>query len=34
MNEMPRRPLGPQPWETVRTKLDQAIPFANLRDTP
>jgi Xaa-Pro aminopeptidase len=34
MNEMPRRPLGPQPWETVRTKLDQAIPFANMRDTP
>lgn len=34
MNEMPRRPLGPQPWETVRTKLDQAIPFANMRGTP
>jgi Xaa-Pro aminopeptidase len=34
MNEMPRRPLGPQPWEVVRTKLDQALPFANMRDTP
>jgi Xaa-Pro aminopeptidase len=34
MNEQPRRPLGPQPWEVVRTKLDQAIPFANMRDTP
>src|SRR3954469_13519777 len=34
MNEQPRRPLGPQPWETVRTKLDQSIPFANMRGTP
>ncbi|MPZ57375.1 MAG: M24 family metallopeptidase [Rhizobiales bacterium] len=34
MNEMPHRPLGPQPWEVVRTKLDQAIPFANMRGTP
>src|ERR1700681_88031 len=34
MNEQPRKPLGPQPWETVRTKLDQSIPFANMRDTP
>src|SRR5947209_9539761 len=34
MNEQPRRPLGPQPWETVRTKLDQSLPFANMRDTP
>src|SRR5262249_51663492 len=34
MNEQPRRPLGPQPWEVVRTKLDQAIPFANMRGTP
>ena len=34
MNEQPRRPLGPQPWETVRGKLDQSIPFANMRDTP
>jgi Xaa-Pro aminopeptidase len=31
---MPRQPLGPQPWETVRTRLDQAIPFANMRGTP
>jgi Xaa-Pro dipeptidase len=34
MNEQPRKPLGPQPWEIVRTKLDQSIPFANMRDTP
>jgi len=34
MNEQPRVPLGPQAWETVRTKLDQAIPFANMRGTP
>ncbi len=30
----PRQPLGPQPWETVRGKLDQALPFANMRGTP
>jgi hypothetical protein len=34
MNEQPRRPLGPQPWDTVRNKLDQSLPFANMRDTP
>ena len=34
MNEQPRRPLGPQPWETVRGKLDQSLPFANMRGTP
>src|SRR2546430_2310368 len=34
MNDQPRRPLGPQPWETVRTRLDQSLPFANMRDTP
>src|SRR4051794_7640367 len=34
MNDVPRRPLGPQPWEQVRTKLDQSLPFANMRDTP
>ena len=34
MNDQPRRPLGPQPWETVRGKLDQTLPFANMRDTP
>jgi Xaa-Pro aminopeptidase len=34
MNDQPRRPLGPQPWDTVRTKLDQSLPFANMRDTP
>src|SRR5215831_16698233 len=26
--------IGPQPWEVVRTKLDQSLPFANMRDTP
>ena len=34
MNEQPRRPLGPQPWNVVRDKLDQSLPFANMRDTP
>ena len=34
MNEQPRRPLGPQPWPIVRDKLDQSLPFANMRDTP
>src|SRR3974390_1265147 len=30
------RPLriGPQPWSVVRSKLDQLLPFANMRDTP
>jgi Xaa-Pro aminopeptidase len=32
--QSPRQPLGPQTWEVVRTKLDQSIPFANMRDTP
>ena len=26
--------IGPQPWEVVRTMLDQSLPFANMRDTP
>jgi Xaa-Pro aminopeptidase len=26
--------IGPQPWEVVRSKLDQALPFANMRETP
>src|SRR5438128_5864972 len=26
--------IGPQPWEAVRGKLDQALPFANMRNTP
>ena len=26
--------IGPQPWDIVRTKLDQSLPFANMRDTP
>ena len=26
--------IGPQTWEIVRTKLDQTLPFANMRDTP
>ncbi|HXF87079.1 MAG TPA: Xaa-Pro peptidase family protein [Xanthobacteraceae bacterium] len=34
MNEQPRRPLGPQPWEAVRNRLDQSLPFANMRGTP
>ncbi len=33
MNIQPPR-IGPQPWEVVRTKLDQALPFANMRNTP
>jgi Xaa-Pro aminopeptidase len=33
MDDKPR-PIGPQPWEQVRTKLDQALPFANMRGTP
>jgi Xaa-Pro aminopeptidase len=33
MNIQPPR-IGPQPWEIVRTKLDQALPFANMRETP
>jgi Xaa-Pro dipeptidase len=27
-------PMGPVPWDQVRSKLDQAIPFANMRGTP
>ena len=26
--------IGPQSWEVVRGKLDQSLPFANMRDTP
>jgi Xaa-Pro aminopeptidase len=26
--------IGPQPWTQVRTRLDQQLPFANMRDTP
>ncbi len=26
--------IGPQPWEQVRGRLDQSLPFANMRDTP
>jgi Xaa-Pro aminopeptidase len=33
MNIRPPR-IGPQPWEIVRGKLDQSLPFANMRDTP
>ncbi|MDP2412036.1 MAG: M24 family metallopeptidase [Pseudolabrys sp.] len=32
--QSPRQPLGPQTWDIVRTKLDQSLPFANMRDTP
>ena len=34
MNVQTPRPIGPQTWEKVRDKLDQALPFANMRDTP
>ena len=34
MNVQSPRPIGPQPWEVVRHKLDQALPFANMRGTP
>ncbi len=35
MNTQIRPPrIGPQPWEQVRGKLDQSLPFANMRDTP
>ncbi|HEY7296536.1 MAG TPA: Xaa-Pro peptidase family protein [Xanthobacteraceae bacterium] len=33
VNIQPPR-IGPQPWEVVRTKLDEALPFANMRETP
>src|ERR1700726_1132810 len=33
MNIRPPR-IGPQPWDVVRGKLDQSLPFANMRDTP
>ncbi len=33
MNIQPPR-IGPQLWEQVRTKLDQSLPFANMRGTP
>jgi Xaa-Pro aminopeptidase len=35
MNTQIRPPrIGPQPWDVVRSKLDQSLPFANMRDTP
>src|SRR5437764_12934878 len=33
INIQPPR-IGPQPWEFVRGKLDQSLPFANMRGTP
>ncbi|HXF54318.1 MAG TPA: Xaa-Pro peptidase family protein [Hyphomicrobiaceae bacterium] len=33
MNET-SRPIGPQPWESVRTRLDETRPFANMAGTP
>ena len=33
VNIQPPR-IGPQPWDVVRSKLDQALPFANMRETP
>jgi len=32
--QTPRTPMGPQTWDVVRNKLDQSLPFANMRDTP
>lgn len=32
--QTPRKPMGPQTWDVVRDKLDQSLPFANMRDTP
>ena len=26
--------IGPQSWEVVRGKLDQSLPFANMRERP
>jgi Xaa-Pro dipeptidase len=33
MNIQPPR-IGPQPWPQVRARLDQQLPFANMRETP
>src|SRR5246127_5065056 len=33
MNIQPPR-MGPQPWPQVRNRLDQQLPFNNMRDTP
>src|SRR5499427_7222415 len=33
VNIQPPR-IGPQPWDVVRNKLDQSLPFANMRETP
>jgi len=33
MNIQPPR-IGPQPWPQVRTRLDQQLPFATMRETP
>jgi Xaa-Pro aminopeptidase len=33
MNIQPPR-IGPQPWPQVRNRLDQQLPFNNMRDTP
>ena len=33
MNTQIRPPrIGPQPWDMVRGKLDQSLPFANMRE--
>ncbi len=34
MNIQTQRPSGHQPWEQVRTRLDQNVPFSNMHDTP
>src|SRR5262249_50992325 len=33
MNMSPPR-IGPQPWDVVRTRLDQSLPFANIHAPP
>ena len=34
MNIQSQRPSSHQPWEQVRTRLDQNAPFSNMHDTP
>src|SRR5215471_11160980 len=34
MNIQTPRPSAHQPWEQVRTRLDQNAPFSNMHDTP
>ena len=34
MNIQTPRPSAHQPWEQVRTRLDQNAPFSNMHETP